>query len=280
MSLAQASQSPDELVRRYIELVRPDLEPDPLYRRRLRGVVTNRFVAAREGIAEPVRRPTQTGKLGRACLYASFALAMSVGGALAASRGALPGDLLYPMKLQVEAIRLEAFPQQFHDDLLVYALTERTAELDRLVEEGRLESAGQLVETIRNGYQEVAELGVEGDSEELGPSLAVLDAVSDRLPAPAQAAIDRAMNQAAGANGSAGGRHPAPAAEAGRPHGHPAPVSAGHPPIEAPHAAENASHRSAEAASHGKALALPGSRGRGNSGGPKSDDATNEPPTD
>lgn len=206
MSLSRASLSPDDLVRRYVQLVRADLEPDPLFRRRLRGVVTNRYVAAREGLAEPARRSSQMGRLGRACLYASFALAMSVGGALAASRGAVPGDFLYPMKLRVEAIRLETFPQAFHDDLLVYALSERMAEFGRLVEEGELERAAELARTIGGGYQELAQMGIDVDSEELRASLAVLDALTDRLPADAQAAIERAIREAPGLSGTAPGQ--------------------------------------------------------------------------
>jgi hypothetical protein len=175
MSLTRASLSPDDVVRRYVARVRADLEPDPLFRRRLRGVVTNRFVAAREGLGEPARGSSRMGRLGRACLYASFGLAMSVGGALAASRGSVPGDALYQLKLQVEAIRLETFPEAFRDDLMVYALSERMAEFGRLVEEGELARAAGLAETIAAGYHELAGMGITVDAPELRSSLAVLD---------------------------------------------------------------------------------------------------------
>lgn len=220
MTASRVSPSPDEIVRRYVELVRADLEPDPLFRRRLRGVVMNGFVAAREGLDEPAKRPSRMGRLGRACLYASFALAMSVGGALAASRGAAPGDLLYPLKLRLEAIRLETFPQEFHDDLLVYALSERMAEFGRLVEEGQMERAAGLAETIGAGYEELAGMGIDIDSHELGPGLAVLQALSDRLPPHAQAAIEDAMRDAPGLNGKVpAGGPPAGAASSGASHG-------------------------------------------------------------
>ena len=123
MSLSHASLTPDELVRRYVERVRADLEPDPLFRRRLRGIVSNQFVAAREGSAIPASRPSRMGRLGRACLYASFALGISVGGVMAASRAAIPGDLLYPVKLQIEALRMEALPAEYRDDLAILALS-------------------------------------------------------------------------------------------------------------------------------------------------------------
>lgn len=262
MSLSHASLTPDELVRRYVERARADLEPDPLFRRRLRGIVTNQFVAAREGLAQPVARPTQMGKLGRACLYASFALAMSVGGALAASRGAVPGDLLYPMKLEVEAIRIETFPQEFRDDLLVYVLSERTAELGRLVEEGRSEDAAALVETIGARYREVAALGIAAESDELRSSLAVLDVINDRLPARAQAAIERAINRAPGLNGTApGGRQIPPAEAAGASHDRPGLVPAAGPPMEPSTAAEAGSHGRALGGANGRAA--DGFRGKG-----------------
>jgi hypothetical protein len=209
MTALRVRQAPEDVVRRYIELVRADLEPDPLFRRRLRGVVTNRFVAAREGLVEPVGHPSRLGRLGRACLYATFALAMSVGGALAASRGAAPGDLLYPLKLQVEAIRLETLPEQFHDDLLVYALSERMAEFGRLVEAGEMDRAEGLAEIISSGYHELAALGIAMNSDGLRARVAVLEAISDRLPADAHAAIEGALGDAPGLNGSASGRGPA-----------------------------------------------------------------------
>ena len=93
MSLLRDSLRPpplasDAAVRRYIELIRAELEPDPLFRRRLRGVVVNRFMAAREGLEQPAHRPSAMGRLGRAVLYSSFALAMSAGGVMAASQQA------------------------------------------------------------------------------------------------------------------------------------------------------------------------------------------------
>ena len=98
---------PDEAMRRYVELVRRDIDPHPLFRRRLRGTVVNRFVAQREGSAVARRpRASRMGRLGRACLYASVATAISVGGVMAASESALPGGFFYPLKLSVEDMRL------------------------------------------------------------------------------------------------------------------------------------------------------------------------------
>ena len=64
MSLFRASMRPppiasDAALRRYLEIVRAEIEPDPLFRRRLRGLVTNQFVAIREGTAPAARLPSR-----------------------------------------------------------------------------------------------------------------------------------------------------------------------------------------------------------------------------
>jgi hypothetical protein len=274
MSLSDVLLSPDEVVRRYVERVRADLVPDPLFRRRLRGVVTNRFVAAREGLSEPARRPSRMGRLGRACLYASFTLAMSLGGALAASRGAVPGDLLYPVKLQVEAIRLETFPEAFHDDLLVYALGERMAEFGRLVEEGDVARAAALAETIGAGYHELATMGIDVDSAELQSSLAVLQALSDRLPAPARAAVERAIQAAPGLAGGSPDGVPAstPPSTGGISGGRPAVA-----PIDVPRG-PHVDRSGTDASGPPSAAPSPAASGRPTNGAPQNagTDASNE----
>ena len=199
MNLSHASPTPDELVRRYVDGVRSDLEPDPLFRRRLRGLVTNRFVAAREGIdahpAEP--RRLAMGALGRACLYASFALGVSVGGVMAASRAAIPGDILYPVKLQIEALRAETLPAQYQDDLAILALSERMHEMARLAESGDWGAVAALAPVVEAGYDQLDALGI-GDSiadEALEHRMEVLQMLRDNLPAPALAAIDHVLGR-------------------------------------------------------------------------------------
>ena len=139
----------DAAVRRYIEGIRRQIEPDPLYRRRVRGQVVNRFVAQKRGIdLTGSQRPSRMGALGRACLYASFALAVSVTGVMAASDAAIPGDVLYPLKLSIEKMRLDVLPDEYHDELAVYALSERIGELSQLVEAGDVARAATLAASI------------------------------------------------------------------------------------------------------------------------------------
>jgi hypothetical protein len=205
----------DEALRRYIASIRAHLEPDPLFRRRLRGTVLNRFVAQREGkIATRRGARAAMGRLGRACLYTSVALAMSAGVTMAASQAALPGDPLYPLKLRIEALRVLALPD-FHDALAVYALSERIHELGMLAERGAWAQVESLAGPIREEYAALAAAGIDPGQADgaLSPRLAVLDALLERLPPRAQEAIADAMAGAPGlleapAQPVEGGSHP------------------------------------------------------------------------
>ena len=201
-TLRPPSESSDVAVRRYLLAARARIEPDPLFRRRLRGLVMNRHVAVREGLDRPAATRSHAramGAIGRACLYASVALAASVGGTMAASQGALPGDALYPVKRQVEALRLQALPAAFHDDLAVYMLSERISEMTRLAEAGDAARAASLVPAIEAGYARLSELGVDAPgSDVLGARLVVLEALHERLPDAAQAAVERAVERGTG----------------------------------------------------------------------------------
>ncbi|MDF2732576.1 MAG: hypothetical protein K0S92_1209 [Desertimonas sp.] len=191
---------PDEAVRRYVEMVRRDIEPDPLFRQRLRGTVVNRFVAERESAPIALTpRSSQMGRLGRACLYASVATAISVGGVMAASESALPGSILYPLKLHIEEMRLAIAPAHLGDDLAAYAVAERIDELGRLVESGEYGRATDVAAGIAADYRQLASVfGMTVDDGSLAQHLARLDAALDHAPAAARRAIERAMSFAPG----------------------------------------------------------------------------------
>lgn len=197
----------DEAVERYLAAIRAELAPDPLFRRRLRGEVMNRYVAGREGIgAAPQRR--SMGRLGRAVLYASFTLALSTTSVLAVSQEALPGDLLYPLKRQVERLRMEVLPAELHHDLAAYELAERIDELARLSERGdttRIAStAAVVVEDYEAFLAEADAAGLPSDDR----YLTVLTALLDRLPETAQDAVQAVIDRAP-AHGAGGSRGPA-----------------------------------------------------------------------
>lgn len=192
---------PDEAARRYVAAIRPDLEPDPLFRRRLRGVVLNRFVAAREGleVAPTGARRSAMGSLGRACLYASVALAISVGGPMAASSSALPGDPFYAVKLRIEALRFEVLPASFHDELLMDVLAQRIEELGALEATGEPHRAGGLTTAIEQDFERLAAIDAANpDGVEKSARRDALALLIGQLPAHAQATVQRAHQRGLG----------------------------------------------------------------------------------
>lgn len=197
MSLFRSSLRPrailsDETIERYLTAARAEFEPDPSFRRRLRGHVMNRFVAAREGQVAAAGPPAkEMGRLGRAVLYASFALSLSVTGAMAASQQAIPGDSLYALKLQIEQLRLQVLPMRLHDDLAAHALGERIKELSRLTESGNWSAATAHADAVEAAYDRVVALSP--DVETLAGHLAVPRGLLQRLPEPAQHAVDRSL---------------------------------------------------------------------------------------
>ena len=184
----------DEAVERYLAAIRAEIRPDPLFRRRLRGEVMNRYVAAREGIgARPARR--SMGPLGRAVLYATFTLAVTSTSVLAASQEALPGDLLYPLKRHVEALRVQVLPTHLHDDLAALALAERINELGHLAERGdwgRVAIQAAAVEHDYDAFLLLADAAPPGSNERY---LTVLAGLVDRLPDQARAAVQAVIDR-------------------------------------------------------------------------------------
>ena len=186
-------------IERYLGSVRAELEPDPLYRRRMRSNVVNRFVATREGIgtARGGMLHRRMGRLGRACLYAAFTLGASAASVLAASQEALPGEALYSLKQRIEQLRLEVVPSELRSELEAYALGERIEEMGRLVESGRAGLAVAMAPGIEREYERLAALGgtVDADAVRIQRHVQVLARLIERLPAPARSAVERAMDR-------------------------------------------------------------------------------------
>jgi hypothetical protein len=206
MSLFQRPLQPpailsDEAVERYLAAVRAEISVDPLFRRRLRGSIVNRFVAEREGRLAP-RARRRMGGLGRAVLYASFALTVSVSSAMAASQGAAPGDALYPLKLQIEHLRLQALPEHLHDDLAAHSLGERIHELGVLAERGDWDRVATQAAAVEDEYRHYLDASrADGSSDRY---LLVLTALLERLPERAQLAIEDVLDRVEGSSDGAG----------------------------------------------------------------------------
>lgn len=208
MSLLKGSLRPpaiwsDEGFARYLAALRTEVEIDPLFRRRLRGQVVNRYVATREGLGAG-ERSRHMGRLGRAVLYASFSLAVTVTSVMSASQEALPGEVLYPLKRQIEQFRIEVLPSRFHAGLAAYALSERIAELDRLAAAGDWEGVAWLVTTIEAAYLELLAIDPGGTDAALHRHFVVIDRLLERLPEGARSAIQTTIDRAAEARAGDG----------------------------------------------------------------------------
>lgn len=199
----------DEAVERYLAAIRAEIRPDPLFRRRLRGEVLNRYVAVREGIgATPQHR--SMGRLGRAILYASFTLAVTSTSVLAASQEALPGDLLYPLKRHVESLRVQVLPPHLHDDLAAYALAERINELGHLAEREAWGLVAIQAAEIDHEYEAFLALADAAPPGANDRYLTVLAGLVDRLPDGARAAIEAVIERRTGPGSQPGRSDGAP----------------------------------------------------------------------
>ena len=184
---------PDDAMEESVRALLAETEPDPLFVRRLRGDAVNRFVAAREGSSEPIMEggANTMGRLGRACLIASFALGASAMSVMAASQVALPGDPLYGLKLRIEQVRLDVLPAHLDDELAAHMLAVRIDEFGRLAEAGRWDEAMALTPVIEQAYERFVP---EADARAISsgasqPQLLVLEVLVERLPDGARAAL-------------------------------------------------------------------------------------------
>lgn len=192
------------------------LEPDPLFRRRLRGEILNRHVAAREGLIRTAPRSRQMGRLGRATLYASVGLAVSVTAAGAASQRALPGDALYALKLRIEEIRMQIAPESMRGYLAVLALDERLDEVEELAEAGAWSRVGTAAAQVAAAERRVEGYGVTVSGTELAEihrHVAVIEQLLLTAPEAARPGLRTALEASTtgpGAPGRGNGPNAAP----------------------------------------------------------------------
>jgi hypothetical protein len=201
-ALRPPSSLSDAAVERYLEALRAEIDPDPLFRRRVRTDAVNRFVAAREGIDRPAGRSSvsrQMGRLGRACLYASFTLGATGTAVLAAAEGALPGDALYPLKQRIQQLRFDLVPAHLHGELSAYALGMRIEEMGRLADAGRLDMAVAMAPAIDAEYERLEALGATVDASRaarIERHLLVLESLLQKLPDAARSQVESAFDKA------------------------------------------------------------------------------------
>lgn len=160
--LARGVQLPmDPIMAARVERHLRRIQPDPMFRRRVRGQVLNRYVADREGMLEaarPAPRRREMGALGRGVLFASMLTALGVIAVGAAAQESMPGDALYSVKLQLEELRMRVTPPGLRDDLAAMVLDERLAEVERLAAAGRWELVDGAAASAARAEEQLAAL--------------------------------------------------------------------------------------------------------------------------
>lgn len=191
----------DDAMLRRIEAALGGVEPDPLFRRRLRGEVTNRYVAEREGLLRRPRARREMGRLGRAVLYASLGLAVSVSAAGAVADRALPGDLLYVVKLQLEDVRMRVAPPSFRDELAALAVAERVAELERLAAAGSWRLVPEAAARVTAAEEALVAIDPAAGGAAASRAVAALESVLAGAPPQAAGGLERALANVSSAAG-------------------------------------------------------------------------------
>ena len=199
--------SPDDPMVRLLSDAFDAARPDPLFRRRLRGEVLNRYVATREGIAvrAAARGRSRMGVIGRSVLYASVALAGSAAVTLAGSQAAMPGDPLYEVKLRIDALRMHAVPTHLRDDLALYTLGQRLDEATVLAAQGDWKGATRAAAEAERSAGLLAALGTDElaeAEEEVLQHVAALEGVLDGAPPEVHAALLHAIEVSTDAGAS------------------------------------------------------------------------------
>ena len=185
--------------------------PDPAFRRRARAALVEaieaddaaaagrgrlRRVATAVGLAGPPR--TRLASARAAALVAALLLVLGAGGAVDASQGALPGDALYPVKLQAEQLRLAlALDEEAKARVHLELASRRAGEIEQARAAGRqaaaasasdafvghIGSAELLLTRARDAGQDVGAL-----DDLLQASLAGAPSLPARGPSPSSSA--------------------------------------------------------------------------------------------
>jgi hypothetical protein len=235
----------DDPAARLVARASARLRPDPKFRKQLRTSVLNRYVAVREGHVAPAPRRSEMGRLGRAVLYATFALVVGVSSAGAASSSSLPGDALYTMKLRLEAVRMQIAPPVARPMLAELALNTRLSELEQLAAAGRWDRIPGAAAALGEAEKALEALG--GPSADEVANLArhtdVLTQLLAGAPEEARAGLGLAITASAshlpdaapgengqgGQSGASGGGGQGGSATGGQPTATPKPSNSPHP---------------------------------------------------
>jgi len=182
-----------------------------------------RLMAQARSRTRPTGRPAASRRLGgfarRAGSWASIAATVvalfATAGAASASADALPGDFLYPAKLMVEAAQeILTLDPEAEAALHLRFADRRLAELEALVEAGRLDDLDELILAFDFHWAEAqsGEAGFPGQGLGIGQAppgfeyhLQVLAELLGRVPEAARPALQHVLSQAEAALSSGPG---------------------------------------------------------------------------
>jgi hypothetical protein len=130
-------------------------------------------------------------------------------GTVYASNQALPGDFLYPVKLDVEKVQLSVFPQESQVDLGIQFMHKRNEEINRLIELERYKDLDPALQNLEHlSGDAVQQYGIldnqqHPDANQQGNSLdnaienniTVLNRVLTQVPPQARDAIGHAIEK-------------------------------------------------------------------------------------
>ena len=197
---------PDDEMEASLRAALAELDPDPLFRRRLRGRVLNGYVEVREGM-RPLPPSGRAGRIGRAALYASVTAALAASAVAAVSNDALPGDPVYGAKIVIEHVRTELAPAGVRLQLAEASLDERLSELEQLASRGdweRAVAAGQEIAADLDRLSSMAGAAAVSEQSRLEHQLTVLTAVFEEAPPAAREGMQHAIEAPAVAPGQPG----------------------------------------------------------------------------
>ena len=204
------------------------LEPRVEFTRRLGQRLHNRLSPAHDRAARPgAARPAFAFAFRPVMLLLTAVLAAAVAlgsfGVVQASAAALPGDSLYPVKRGVEELRLALSWTPAGDaHLLGVFADERLEEIEALASAGRIDDLGTALDSYTNAVGRLARAvdvpaagGTDEVLDKLTHHIAVLEEVQSRVPAPAQAAIERVIERSIDAENKGRPELPTPVPDGG-----------------------------------------------------------------
>ena len=188
-------EPPDESTVARLHAVLAELDPDPLFRRRLRGRLLNSYVAVHEGMRPAPPSVSRRGRVGRAALYAGLTVAIGATAVGAASRNALPGDPLYGAKMAIEQLQMELAPAGVKPALHAALVEERLDELAQLAARGDWTHAAASTRQVAAELQGIQAVGgaPAAEHDRIAHRLAVLTAVFEAAPPAARDGLQGAI---------------------------------------------------------------------------------------